>query len=464
MKQSVSLIVKNAFAVTMDRERRMLSDAVIVVDGNTILALGGPELLERYASDRVVDAKGMAAFPGLVNTHTHLFQTLLRGLGRDKTLFNWLDSSVRRAMRRIGPKYCYYAALTGCLEAMRAGTATLLDFMYCHGMEGTDEGVFSALEECGVRGVFGRAKTKTEAFPPDFACPHTDTEQSFLEDAQRFAKRCEGHSRLSAAIAPGIIWDVSDDGFREVRRLADRLHLLITMHTLETPDDNAYCQDAFGENLLPHLERLGILGPDFLGVHCVDLAEEDFALLKAYDVKVSHNPASNMILASGVAPVQRMLEEGLCVSLGVDGAASNDSQNMLETLKLSSLLQKAFLRDPLAVPAAKALEMATLMGARALGQEERIGSLEVGKKADILLFDCNKINTAPTHDPVCALVYNAAPANVDTLIIDGEVVLYHGEFSRLDEERIIARTQELSRELARSTGLASAQWGQTIAW
>lgn len=457
------LLIKNAYAVTMNKSRQILDNAGIAVLEDKIVEIGASgEIESKYAADKTIDAKGKFVFPGFVSTHTHLFQVLLKGLGRDKPLLEWLDSSVRRALCKIDKECCYYAAMTGCIEAIRTGTTTVLDYMYCHGQEDLDSSVMQAFKDIGIRGILGRGNTKTDNFPKEFACEHNETEEMFLAEVERLALEYRGHSRLSVAIAPGVVWDVSDDGFKKIRELANRLKIPITMHLVETEDDDEYSLRAKGMKTVPFLEKMGILGPDFIGVHCVHMTEEDIALFKKYDVKVSHNPVSNMILASGIAPVPEFIRAGITVSLAFDGAASNDTQDMLEVIKTAALQHKAATRNAAAVSASDVLEMATLGGAKAVLMEERIGSLEAGKKADLFVYNPINARSIPVLDPVSAIVYSSGQANVETSVIDGRVVLENGRITNADEEEILFRTQQLAVELIRKAGLGNTQWGQTV--
>lgn len=456
------IIIKNAYVITMDSGRRVIEDAVIIIVEDKIAHIGNIELLKEYKAEKIIDAKGKLVFPGFISTHTHLFQVMLKGLGRDKTLFDWLDSSVRRAIHKIDKECCHYAALTGCIEAIRTGTTTVLDYMYCHGQPGLDIEVIKAFEKIGIRGIFGRGNTNTDSFPKDIACPYKETEEMFLSDVERLAQEYKDHPRISIAIAPGIIWDISDNGFRKIREIADKYKIPITMHLVETEDDDEYSLKTMGMRTIPYLEKVGILGPDFIAVHCVHMNDEDRALLKKYDVKISHNPVSNMILASGVAPIPKFLEEGMTVSLAFDGAASNDTQDMLEVIKTTALLHKVNTRNAAVVSAGEVLEMATLGGAKSVLMEDRIGSIEVGKKADMFIYNPVNARSIPIHDPVSTIVYSSAQQNVETTIIDGKIIMEEGKFLTVDEEEILHKTQEIAAKLVTEAGLGNMQWGKQI--
>jgi 5-methylthioadenosine/S-adenosylhomocysteine deaminase len=457
------LLIKNVCTVTMNKSRQILDNASIAILGDKIIEIGDSNKIEiKYTADKVINGKGKVVFPGFVSTHTHLFQVLLKGLGRDKPLIEWLDSSVRRAIWKIDKEGCYYAALVGCIEAIRTGTTTILDYMYCHGQEGLDDSVMQALEDIGVRGILGRGHTKTNKFPKEYACKHNDTEEMFFDDVKRLALKYHEHSRLSVAMAPGIIWDLSHEGFIKARDFAKELGLLITMHLVETEDDDEYSLKTKGMRTIPYLEKVGILAPNFLAVHCVHMTDEDITLFKKYDVKVSHCPISNMILASGTAPIPKFMKAGVNVSLAVDGAASNDTQDMLEVIKMTALKQKLITRNANIITASDVLEMATLGGAKALLMEEKIGSLEVGKKADMFIYNPISAKSIPINDPISTLVYSSGQANIETSIIDGRVVMENGRIANVDEEEILYKTQEIAAKLLESTGLGNIQWKQSM--
>ncbi len=461
MKQA-DLILKNAYLVSMDANRRIVDNACIAISGGNIAAVGGAELLQEYTAARTMDLAGKVVFPGFVSTHSHLFQTMLKGLGRDKNLLDWLNSSVRVALHNFDEETIYHAALLGCIEGIRSGTTTLLDYQYCHPVPGLDEAVLRAFEDVGIRGILGRAFTTVGGFPPEIACPQVEVEQDFFDAIRRLEKELRGNARLSVAIAPGIIWDQSEDGFREMRKMANELHLPITMHIVETLDDDAFSLEHYGRRTIEEMEYLGVLGPDFIAVHCVNMQEEDFQAFKRHDVKISYNPLSNMILASGAPPIYRFVEDGLTVSLACDGSASNDSQNMLEVIKNASLLQKVSTRNPLVLPAAGVLEMATLGGAAATGKQNEIGSVEVGKKADLVVYKPG-LFSLPLHDPISALVYCSTPQNIDTVLVEGVPVLEEGRMTTVDEEKVLYEAQRLARRLAQRSGLGNTQWGQAAA-
>ena len=272
---------------------------------------------EKYTSSKVIDGQDKFVFPGFINTHTHLFQNGLKGLGRDKLLFDWLDSSVRKALREIRFDDVYNAAVTGCIENMRSGVTTVLDYMYAHGSQlGLDDAVVKAFDDTGIRGILGRTHTKTDSLPEGSECEINETDEMFYEDIDRLVKKLEGNERITLALAPGIIWDMDEEGYRKLRQVANKYKLLITMHLDETEDDDAYTMEKYGVNTVELLDRNGVLGEDFIGVHLVHLDQKSRDIMQKRNIKGSHNPVSNMVLASGFAPIPELKKLGLDIGLG----------------------------------------------------------------------------------------------------------------------------------------------------
>lgn len=463
MKRADILILNADYLISMDRSRRMISDGAMAIVGDRIAALGStPELIKEWEGGKVIDAAGKYLFPGFITTHTHLFQTLLKGLGRDKTLFEWLDSSVRVALHNYDQEMMYWAAMCGLTEALRTGTTTVTDFQYCHSSPGLDQPVLNAYQDLGIRGVLSKSHTDVSGFPKEIACSWVESEEEYIRDTDDLCSQYEKHPTISISIAPGIIWDLSKRGYEMTREVADKWKIPITMHLVETEDDDEYARSTYGMSAIDLLEETGILGPDFVSVHSVHMGEEDIQRFKKYGVTVSHCPVSNMILASGTAPVPRFLEEGIPVSLAADGAASNDSQDMLEVMKMTALQHKLVTRNAAVVSAPQVLEMATLGGARALLQEDRIGSLEVGKKADFFIYNPKNARSIPVHDPVSSLVYSSSQANVETTVVNGKILLENGELKVADEEEILQKTQAAASKLIDKSGLGNTQWGHPV--
>lgn len=452
------ILIVGGTVVTMDGARRVLDDGAVLVRDGTIAAVGPRSEVEpRIGGAERIDAAGMLVTPGLVNTHTHLFQGLLKGPGDDRPLYRWLREMIAPAAMALTEEDCEAAALLGAVEAIRSGTTTLVDFMYPHPRPRLTDAVVRGLEASGVRAVVGRGflTRGTElGIPPGL----TETADAALADAERLVlEKNRPGALVTVGVAPCLIWMVDEAGLRATREFATSHPVLLTYHLAESAFEVEYARRTYGTRETLLLERVGFLGPDLLAVHCTKLGAEDVARLRAHDVRVSHNPVSNMYLASGVAPIVEMLRQGVTVGLATDGPASNNNQNMVHVLKFATLLQKVAHEDPEALTAPRALEMATVDGARAIGQSDRLGSLEPGKRADITVFDLDGPFTGPVHEPVSSLVYAALGNEARTVLVDGRVVMRDRRLTTLDEGAILERARAAAHALAARAGIRIAQ-------
>ena len=446
----MDLLIKNARIITMDKNFTEINKGFIAVKDGKILEIGEGEYKKQFGEpEKVIDAIGKVVFPGLINTHTHLFQTLLKGLGRDKPLLEWLDASIKTVLPYYDKEACYYAALIGCMEAIHSGATTVMDYMYCHTKPELDDAIIEAFKDLGIRGILGRGYSDVSNLPKSGECEIIETVPMCLNDIERLLNKYppDKDDMLTIALAPAIIWDLTKEEYKMVRSFADEHQMLITMHLVETENDDKFSMERDGRRTIEFLDDLGFLGPDVISVHCVHMKPSDIAIFKKHDVKISYNPTSNMILASGVAPVKDFMEAGLTVSLATDGAASNDSQDMIETLKNAALLQKVFCRDAAIISAMDVLKMATINGATTVNKEKSIGSLEPGKRADMFIFNPMTSKTMPMHDPIAALVYSSGEENVETTIINGKVVMENNKILNIDEKEVLKKSADIGARL-----------------
>ena len=443
----MDLAIVGGTVITMDPQRRMFAPGYVLIRNDLIEGVG-PAEQRPPAADRTVDATGKVVLPGLVNTHTHLFQTLLKGPGDDRKLEEWFRNVIGPASCELTEEDCYRAALAGCLEAIRSGTTTIKDFMYTHPRPNLSDAVIRGMLDTGIRGVFVRGYIDwgEEYGVPPALIQSTD---EVLADCERVAKRYHGtaNGRMHVRFGPCMIWSCTSEGLRAAQRLADDLGVGLTMHVAETPFSVENSMRRFGVGDLALLERIGFLDSPTLAVHCVHLSERDLRILKAREVTVSHNPTSNMYLASGVAPIPQMLMAGIPVGLATDGPASNNNQNMIQTLKFGALLHKVHTLDPTAITAEQVLEMATIEAAMALGIDREVGSLEPGKRADVIILDLRDLFAGPVHHPVSSLVYAAIGSEVTTVIIDGRIVMQDGQIQTIDENASLRDAQRAADQL-----------------
>lgn len=443
----------HASVVTMNGDREIIDDGAVVTEGDLIADVGpADEVAARHPDAEVTGCAGRTIIPGLVNTHTHLFQTLLKGLGDDMVLRDWFVEMTGPSAVQLTFDDVLAAARHGCVENIRSGVTTLVDFMYVHPRPHLADAVVQAFTETGMRGVVARGYLTTGEdgdVPPELV----ESLDAALADASRLigaTNRPDG--RVQVGLAPCMIWAVDERTLTATRELADAERALITMHVSETDFEIANSMRRFGVRDVEVLARTGLLGPDLLAVHCVQCDERDLGILKAHGASVSHNPASNAYLASGCAPVPEMLRQGLTVGLATDGPASNNNHNLIQSMKFAALVHKGEHRDPRVITAGKVLEMATIDGARALGLADRIGSLEAGKKADFVVLDLSSPFVTPLHHPVSALVYSALGSEPETVVIDGVAVMAGGVLRTVDEGEVTRAAAAAAHGVAQRAG------------
>jgi len=424
-------------------------DGAVAVDDGRILAVGSWATVRDRFPDAEVHGDGTGILtPGFVNSHGHFSEGLVTGLGETATLWEWFVEVVEPIEPHLTREMAYVGTLLKGAEMALSGVTTVND-MFCHAPGPGDPvtpGVVDALDELGLRGEvsFGAADDANPRPVDTYLAEH-----QALADAAAASRRCR--FRMSAATVPSV----SAPLWRETVRLAQevgRLHI----HFHEVREEVTAWRMEHRLSPIQYAAREGLLDAQVVAAHCVWLDDDDVATLAAHGVAVAHNPVSNMILASGVCPVPRLRREGIVVGLGTDGPASNDSQDMVETLKIAALLQKVHHLQARALTAPQVLEMATIGGARALGLDGEIGSLEVGKSADLVLFSEHCVTLANIHDPYQKLVYCASGREVSDVWVGGEPVVAGGRLVTVDVERHLPRARELATKLARDAGLPSA--------
>jgi len=416
-------ILTNGIVITVNEENRVYRPGAVVFDGDVITYVGEvPEDLSAY--DEVIDVGGNIIMPGLVNTHGHAAMSLLRGYADDLPLKEWLETKMWPLEGQFTSEHVKWGTYLSMIEMLRTGTTCFMD-MYDH-MDQVAEAVEVSGMRAGLaRGVIG-------------LCP-VDVQKQKLEEAADFASRWNGKAegRITTMMSPHAPYTCPPDYIKQIVEKAHELDLPIHIHMSESQREVEQNRVDYGLRPPAHLEKLGVFERPTLVAHAVHLTDEEIELLAKYDVKVSHNPISNLKLASGIARVPEMLAAGITVSLGTDSSASNNNLNLFEEIKMAALLHKGVSYNPIVVPAEEALRMGTRYGAEAMFIGKQTGSLEVGKKADIIIVRTNRAHFHPLHDPVSHLVYATSGYDVRDVYVNGKLLVDNGEIKTLDEEKII---------------------------
>ena len=441
-REVVDLLVLGGSIVTMDQTRRIIDDGGIAISKGRIVAIGPRAEIERaYTSRQRVSAAGKVITPGLINGHTHIPMVLFRGLADDLDLQEWLTKYIFPAeAKNVTEEFVRVGARLGLAEMIRGGTTTYCDMYYF------EDAIADETAKAGVRGVLGETVI-------DFPVADNKTYAEGLAYVERFVAHWKGNDLIVPAIAPHAPYTVSEDHLKAVRAFSDRTGAPIVTHISETKFEVDESIKNKGASPVDYLNRIGFLNDRVIAAHMVWPSEEELGLLKKLGVGIVHNPQSNMKLASGVAPVPRMLKMDLPVGLGTDGAASNNDLNLWEEMDTAAKLHKLISKDPKVVTAQEAFEMATIRGARALHLEKEIGSIEKGKRADLVIVDLDDLNQTPYYNIYSDLVYATKAGDVRTVIIEGRVVMRDRRLLTLNEETIKAEARKYRERIVQSIGI-----------
>lgn len=452
--ETVDLLLINANILTMDEQFHQYNPGAIAIKGNSIVAVGLQKELEKvYDSLSSLDCSGKILMPGLINAHTHVPMTLLRGLADDLRLDVWLMGYMMPVEREfVSPDFVQLGTRLGCAEMIRSGVTTFNDMYYF------EEDVARATADVGMRAICAQSVLK-------FPTPDAQFFEESLEMSRDYISRWKNHELIIPGIAPHAPYTCTPEILRATASLAAEFDVPLHIHISETALEVENMRREQGMPVVPYVKKQGLFDAKVIAAHCVHIDEGEIHTLKHYNAGVSHNPSSNLKLASGVAPVKKMLDLGLNVGIGTDGPASNNDLDMFEEMRLTSFLQKGFSGDPTALPARQTLLMATRMGANALHMGHLTGSLEVGKRADLILLDLNPLHNSPQfhHDPLSTyaqIVYASKASDVSDVMVNGNWLMQEHKLLTLDEKELIKASQEYSSKidtflLKRETSLLS---------
>ena len=445
-KEHVDLVVTNGTVVTMDAQRHVIENGAVAVRGDSIVAVGpSADIAAQYDAAKIVDARGAIVMPGLINGHAHAAMSLFRGMADDLALDDWLKKYIFPAeARNVTEDFVVWGTRLGMLEMLRGGITTYADMYYF------EDAVARVTKEAGMRGVLGETII-------DFPAPDNKTVAQALEYTQKFIEHWKGDPLIVAAAAPHSMYTCSAKTLQEAAALARRNHAPILIHVAEAPFELQLSREKYGITPVGYLAREGILGPDVTGAHCVWVDQADIATLVQYGVGCTNNPSSNMKTAAGVSPVVDMLAAGAAGGLATDGAASNNNQDMFEEMDLAAKLQKITRMDSRALPAEQVVEMATIGGARAVHLEKLIGSLEAGKKADLIVVDTTAPHATPMYNVYSQLVYALKATDVRSVVIGGNMVMEDRKMLTLDETAILVKANEYKKQIEKSLEAPAAK-------
>ena len=435
-QEQVDLIVYNATVVTMDATGRVLPQGSVAIRGREIVAVEPAQAIaSRYTAKETVDAEGQILLPGLINTHTHAPMVLYRGLADDLALMEWLEKYMFPAeAKTVSPEFVRAGTRLAALEMIQSGTTTFTDMYYF------EEEIARVTKAAGLRGVLGQTVIQ-------FPVADAKTPADALARAEAFLKEFASDDLIVPAIAPHAMYTLDAKTLKAVRALADRYTAPVLIHLAETADESKTSMQRHKVSPTRYLETLNFWGPRTLAAHGVWLSAADIGILTRRKVGVSHNPESNMKLASGTAKVPALRRAGVAVGLGTDGAASNNDLDMFEAMRQAAFLHKLTTNDPRTLPAKEALAMATIEGARALGLQDQIGSLEPGKRADLIVVSVAGARQTPMYDPISHLVYVVRGDDVTMTIVNGKILMRDRKVLTLNEAEILKEANGIAAKV-----------------
>ena len=441
MKQQADLLIKNIKIYTQDVQRTVLMNSDVAVQGDRIAEVG-KNLTEKWEAANTIDGTGKALFPGMHNMHVHIFQSLLKGLGADLSLLDWLKEAPLKGGPNFTPELYALACKVATMESLKCGVTTIADFNYLQQNDAFPHASIAVMEQVGIRGIYMDCYHDTGlemGVFPGFI--HPADEAIRRTDALVKQYHTPEHPLIRIWAGASVPWGTTRDLFVQMAEYSKETGLPYTMHILETESDNEYCMKTFGKPTIATMEELGVLTPRLLAVHCVRLQPDEIKTFAKYGVNAAYCPMANTYLGSGIPPMAEMHRQGINITMATDGAASNNSSDMMESLKTGLLLQKGMECNPQALTAQDMLDFTTLNAAKA-EQRTDIGSIEEGKLADFFVYNPNFLRSAPDFDTLATLMYNSGQENIETTIVGGKIVYHKGEFAcGLDEHQVAAEAQ-----------------------
>jgi len=439
----VDVIISNGLVLTMDGDASVIENGAVAIDRENIIAVGTQkEINAKYMSRQTIDATNHMIMPGLINSHTHSAMTCFRGMADDIELMDWLNNYIFPAeAKNVNPDLAFWGSMLACAEMIKSGTTTFCD-MYIF-----EDETAKAAKQAGMRCLLGEVLF-------DFPSPNFETPAKGLEYTRMLIEKWADDSLVNIMVEPHSLYTCSPSLLIDAKALADQYNVPIATHFLENKAEAKQLRKTLGKRATEFLKDINYLDERFFAFHCVCMDEDDIKIFADSGCKVVHNPESNMKLASGVAPISSMLDHGIVVGLGTDGCASNNNLDMFQEMDTAGKLEKVERLDPTIMSASTVTRMATCDGARVLGMENFTGSIKSGMKADIILIDLNKPHLTPMYNPYSHLVYAVNGSDVDTVIINGKIIMKNRQLLTINEAAVIEKVKEIARSIKKSLNIS----------
>ena len=434
---TIDLIIKGDYVVSMDEAGTIIENGAVAIDEGLILEVASAEVIEaEYSADETLGGEGRVVLPGLVNGHSHAAMTLLRGVADDLALMDWLNNYIFPAeVEFVDAEFVRIGTELACWEMIRGGTTTFVDMYYF------PDTIAEVVDRCGMRALISTTVI-------DQRSPDAENADDSLGKGAGFIERWKGkNSRITPIFGPHANYTLNVEQLQATRKAAMELGVPISIHLSESPYEVQYSQDTYGKTSIDLFEHIGFFEGPTIAAHVVWPMEDEIPILAERKVGVIHNPTSNMKIASGIAPIAEMLEAGVRIGIGTDGAASNNDLDLWEEMRLASFLQKVDRMDPEVMSATTVLTMATRGGAIAIGLGDDIGSLEVGKKADVIQVAFDDVHHVPTYDVVSHLVFVTDEQDVASVVVDGKVLMKEGELLTIDTKKVATEARALAARI-----------------
>jgi len=442
--KSKSILIKNAYIITVDKTDKIIKDGAIFVENDRIVDIGkSDDLLRKYKAEKIIDARQNLVIPGLINTHSHMVFYLTRGLGMDKHTIDWLRATIWPFMKELSEDDAHIGALLGYVENLRTGTTFVIDnnSIQRKDRKGIFDRVAQAAQESGIKTILLRGYHDEPSKIPEIFVESLD---EINHEYERIIEKWhnKGDGRIKTWIHPVNLLYCSLESLCKFNELAKKHDIGMHTHVAEDREGTNRIKERYGKGYVEVFRDIGVLGPKFQMAHTIFVSEKEIQYIAQAKARVMYTPTADMLLAAGAPPIQKMRDAGVVVGLGTD--SPNNSQDMIQCMKFGALLLKATTENSTIMPAHEILRIATIEGAKSMGLENEIGSLEVGKKADIVIVDVHKLHTTPLHNPVSTLVYSSSGTDVDTVIVDGEVLVEGGKLVHINESEIVEKAQEVA--------------------